>query len=299
MRDQADQLRHLVRQAVKTHPALEPGCPLVVVSGGRRGVGTSTLAIDLAKEISGLGRSTVLVDGNLLRPDLAAILGIDPSDGLAEVLAGHRSAVEVLEPVAELMALLPGRPMADSLPELDHHAMKRLLSEIRSLGSRGDTPVADMAIVDAGSGMSPWVQRLWQSAEQILLVTADDPSAIKESYAALKLAPWGDIDGKLRLVVNLATDLATAQQVSARISATCRQFLGVKLSEPAAVVQQADTEMIAQTEFHSTDANFAYRQSMRLLAADVVNGWVSATSQRMKRMSPKEKLDRTATLAAR
>ena len=63
-----------------------------------------------------------------------------------------------------------------------------------------------MIVLDMGSGMNPWVERLWNASLQILLVTTSQPEAVLESYATLKSTSWGDVDGKLRLVVNQSDD---------------------------------------------------------------------------------------------
>ena len=65
MRDQADELRQLVRQrAVK--PAHEgPGARVVVVAGGAAGVGATTVAVNLAVALARQGRRAVFVDADL------------------------------------------------------------------------------------------------------------------------------------------------------------------------------------------------------------------------------------------
>lgn len=252
MFDQADRLRQLVRETVMEHAALEPGVPLVTVSGARDGVGTSTVALRLAEELAQLGRQVVLVDANLLHPTLAGMLETEVHAGIAEVLSGARSAVEMLEPITNGLHLLPASHSPTALPEMDIRALWRLLVELRTLHGH-----ADLIVLDVGFGMSPWVERMWTAAQQILLVTTTDAAAVRKAYTAVKMAPQGDIDGKLRLVVNHCDDPAHATRVSDSFSSTCRQFLGMKLVGSAAQI----TNSTAQ----------GHRQSVRLLAADVLS----------------------------
>ncbi len=116
MPDQADQLRQLVCQAVEARPTLGPGAPIVVLSGGRSGVGTTTLAIQLARELTRLGKRTVLVDANLVEPQLAARLEVPTHGCLADVLDGSRSVGEVLQLVDEGVSLLASRPASMHRP---------------------------------------------------------------------------------------------------------------------------------------------------------------------------------------
>jgi MinD-like ATPase involved in chromosome partitioning or flagellar assembly len=132
MSDQADQLRRLVRATVQQHVPLQPGPPLVVVSGGQEGVGTTAIAIQLAKELKTQGKRTVLVDANLNHPDIASKwspreglpreslspVNRELRDTLDEVLSGDRTVLEVLQSTSEGVRLLLGRWNADTPPKL-------------------------------------------------------------------------------------------------------------------------------------------------------------------------------------
>ena len=123
-----------------------------------------------------------------------------------------------------------------------------------------------MVIVDAGSGMTPWIQRWWRAAKQVFLITTEQEQAVKNSYAAVKLAPWGDADGKLRLVVNRCDQRESAEQLTARFSSTCRRFLGLHVEQaPAIACGQA--------------SRVAFGHSMRLLAADIVSSCLVVSSR--------------------
>jgi flagellar biosynthesis protein FlhG len=252
MFDQADKLRQLVRETIKENAALEPGVPLLAVSAARAGIGTSTIAARLAQELAQLGKRVILVDANLLNPTLALELAVESHVGISEVLNGTRSAAEVLQSVGPNLHLLPAISNSETYPELNTKALRRLITELRSLHN-----TADLVVLDAGYGMTPWIERLWIAALQILLVTTPDAATVREAYATVKLAPWGDVDGKLRLVVNQCDDAALATRVGDGFSSTCRQFLGMKLVGPAAQVTQI--------------LSSAYRQALRLLAADVLS----------------------------
>jgi len=265
MSDQADQLRKLVRDTVQQHPSLQPGVPLVVLSGGKGGVGVSTVATELAHELASLGKRSVLVDANPLQPDIATQLGLEVRGCLADVLDGNRTAVEVLQPLGESMQLLPGRWAPERPPELGHEAVRRLLTELRALHAQ-----ADVVILDAGSGMSPWVSQLWKSAQQILLVSTHESVAVMDSYAAVKLSPWGDVDGKVRLVINQCDEPQAAKSIGRRFEATCRRFLGIHIAPPIALPSHPDI-VATVTQRNEEQAERDFRQSIRLLAAEVMS----------------------------
>lgn len=268
MHDQADQLRRLVRETVLTERTLLPGVPLVVISGGNAGVGTTTLANRLAQELSLLGNRTVLVDANPARPGIAPHWNVQPHAALADVLGGNRTLVEVLQPVSNNVRLLPGRWDQDSPPDLSDQAIERLLAELRTLGD-----ATDIVLADVGSGMSPWVHRFWQSAQQVLLVTSPEPTAVMDSYATIKMADSQDLGQKLRIVVNRCSDSQQARGVVARLDQTCQRFLGISLPHGLPIANRQESDQ--QGHGYVDD----FQQSVRLLAAEVV-GYSLAISQR-------------------
>lgn len=263
MHDQADKLRELVRETVQEHAVLQPGVSMVAVSGAQRGVGTTTIAIHLAQELAQLGKRVVLVDANLLAPRLRISMQSSHGGGLADVLSGRRSVVEVLEQIGEGIQLLPGVDVARDNPELNPHALRRLITDLRSL-----TNVADLIVLDAGMGMSPWVERLWTAAMQILLVTTVQPAAVMDGYATVKLAPWGDVDGKLRLIINQCHEVNLGMRASDSFTSTCRRFLGMRLLGDATVLA---SEKQLSTGAETLSQRSPLRRSLRLLAADLLS----------------------------
>jgi MinD-like ATPase involved in chromosome partitioning or flagellar assembly len=125
-----------------------------------------------------------------------------------------------------------------------------------------------LVLIDAGSGMSPWAQQLWRAAQQILLISTPDSVAVMDSYAAVKHSPWGDVDGKIRLVLNQCDAPAAGRATGQRFEATCQRFLGIRVVAPAVLATRSD---IVATVTLPLDPDRAFRQSIRLLAADVMS----------------------------
>lgn len=304
MHDQADQLRELVRQSVRADGALVPGAPVIAVSGGQPGAGATTIACRLARELARLGKQVVLVDANLERPSAPKHFAASPlycpprspdqarsgphaanspdqawtgphqdpsglNGTLAEVLAGTRRAVEVLSPAHDGVRLLAGCP-AGAAPPLDARAVQRFLAEIAALSRQ-----VDVIVLDAGSGMNSWVDRLWQAARQILIVATPEPAALIDCYTAVKLSQFHRLDGKLRLTVNCCADPADAAPLARRFAETCLRFLFITPKQPVA---------IPAGRGRAGGDEDAFARAMRLLAADLA-GDFHATSLRLPRAS--------------
>jgi flagellar biosynthesis protein FlhG len=225
MPDQAERLRRLVIDAAPNLRAVGELPRAIVVTGGKGGVGATTLAINLAGALTQQGRRTVLVDA-APNADVAQLLRIDVERGrsLEDVLAGGLSAAEALCEGPAGISLLAGQWAAERAPDRSPKSLDRLMEQLQTLDG-----VTDALVIDSGSGMTNWTRRLWQIAELVLVVTTPDDVAVMDSYATIKRsmpAPESNERLDLRVLVNACHDAATAADVQSRLAASCRRFLG-------------------------------------------------------------------------
>ncbi len=200
------------------------GLPMVAVSGGKGGVGATTVAVNLAASLAERGRRVVLVDAARQHGDLAGVAGVDAgiARSLSEVLAGRCAAADALVPGPAGTLLLADGWAPESPPDWSLSADERLFAELAGLGN-----LADVLVVDTGSGIAPWTGRLWQRAQLAVVVTTVDDVAVMDSYATIKLAT-ASLAGetRVRVVANRCDSERTATEVCGRISNVCRRFLG-------------------------------------------------------------------------
>src|SRR3984893_10444594 len=154
MHDQANELRLLARQwATELEPASDAP-RTIVVSAGKGGVGTTTIAVNLATALARQGCRTVLVDADFSGPDAALLCGIESRDTIADVLSGRRSVHEVLQPGPGGIQVLPGVWPTGAIPNCSPTAQERLLHELDHLGRH-----AEIIVLDVGSGLNHVVRR--------------------------------------------------------------------------------------------------------------------------------------------
>jgi MinD-like ATPase involved in chromosome partitioning or flagellar assembly len=276
MPDQAAQLRKLVRVAAQADPSLAPGGPIVAVSGGRGEMGATTVTCQLARELARLGKQVVVIDANLLRPAVAQHFGADPRPDrtIDAILRGARRAVEILLEVEEGIRILPGVPTGELAPPLDRQALNYFSSELLALSQQ-----ADAILIDAGSGMNPWVDQLWQLARQVLLVATPESEAFLDAYAAVKLSQHHRHDGRVRLLLNRTVDDWELAPLAARFEDTCTKFLRLT-AKPAVALPEFirskhtqprvnDPPERSETTATASVPDEPFRRATRLLAADL------------------------------
>jgi flagellar biosynthesis protein FlhG len=197
----------------------------LVVTGGRLGVGATTLAVNLAAFFAQDAHRIVLIDADLDRADVAAQCNLSSGLGIGDVLAGHKSIHEVLQRGPAGMHVLAGSAAAVEHTTLSERSVERLIKQMASL-----SPYADSLLVDAGNQPRELTARLWSVADSLVLVTSPDAVAVMDTYALVKtLLSRHSLRPRLMLVVNQADDDAVAADVHRRIDQSCRRFLGLKV----------------------------------------------------------------------
>jgi len=223
MPDQAEKLRRMVAEEAPNVPLSAPAPPMIAVTGGKGGVGTTTVAMNLAAALADGGRRVVLVDAARHHADLTELAGIHVCGGgtLSDVLAGKTSAAEALAPGPAGTLLLADRWGARPHSNFSSTAQQRLLAELDALGH-----LADVLVIDTGSGASQWAQQFWQHARLIIVIAACDDVAVMDAYATIKLGTVTASDAEVRVLVNQSRRDGDATEVGRRLALACRRFLG-------------------------------------------------------------------------
>jgi flagellar biosynthesis protein FlhG len=244
MVDQANSLRRLIETAVPEGTAAAPGVPMVVVAGGRAGVGATTVAVNLAAVLADRGEQVVLVDAAQQAPNVAEVAraGAAIEHSLADVMCGSCSAADALAPGPCGSLLLAHRRGGKTTFDVSRHAQQRLFTGLQSLGKD-----ASVLVVDTGSGLTPWTRRFWLRAGVVVLVTTTDDLALMDSYSLVKRAAADGIKAEIRVLANQCEGDASACDAYGRLSSACQRFFSRRVqSLPALPRFTADDQLRSQ-----------------------------------------------------
>lgn len=236
MTETAD-FRRLVFRTAPSSGGQSSDARLLVVSGGRVGVGATTLAVSVATALAQEAQRVVLVDADLHGADAAVRCGVTGKLSLSDVLAGRRSIHEAIQIGPAGMQIVPGSALPETRAAVNERSIGRLLRQLRSL-----LPHADWLIVDAGSQPSELMAQLWGEAHTVMLVTSPDAVAVMDTYALIKtLLTRRTLARPPALVINKLRETESAADVHRRIDQSCRRFLGLAVDFAAALPHDSAT----------------------------------------------------------
>lgn len=206
-------------------PALELPAPFVLLTGGKGGVGKTTLAANLAVELSRAGHRVLLVDLDLGLGNVHLSLALDPARTIEDCLLGGMPLAEVVTTGPAGVDLLAASSGAGALAAQDAGLRARLVDGLCELAPR-----YDFVIGDSAAGIGPDVLSYAAGADHVLAVTTPDPAALTDAYGVIKAL---DAHARERgvevptpeLFLNLVAGVDEARQVASKLRGVCERFL--------------------------------------------------------------------------
>jgi pilus assembly protein CpaE len=178
---------------------------VISVFGPKGGVGTSTIAVNLAialqKEMGKEGR-VALVNGSLQFGDVGVLLNLHPTRSIADLATqGGGIDLDMVESAmiphsSGIKALLapPSPEMADLI--LPEH-MKSILDEMRR--------AFDYIVIDTSTSLHDLMLMILDYSDKVVLITTPDVSSVKNTRLFFELTDaLGYEEEKVLLVINMA-----------------------------------------------------------------------------------------------
>jgi flagellar biosynthesis protein FlhG len=90
--------------------------------------------------------------------------------------------------------------------------------------------IADIILIDTGAGITDNVLRFVMAANDVILVTTPEPTAMSDAYALIKAIGTRDDKKQINLIVNKSESAIEAQTVTQKLNAVASKYLKIKLN---------------------------------------------------------------------
>jgi len=254
----------LARNTGQKRPETNKGYAIGVL-GAKGGVGTTTIALNLAAAFVLRGENAILADFRMGAGAIGLHIGFPQSTGMANVISKASGDIRsnTIEP--ELVTHQSGLRALLSSPRpreaTTNFAVDSMLAAVRALRTMGRP-----AVFDLGSGLTPTVTRLQRELDQVILVVEPNPVALSLAREILRELESDSAGGRIQVVVvNRAqssiqtpwpeVENSLGQELRAIISAAPDQVFQAMRAAVPFVVYQPNTVISSQMMKLSEDLN--------------------------------------------
>lgn len=136
---------------------------------------------------------------------------------------------------------VPGASGFDRLADLSDFERRALVAQLQKLENN-----TDIVVLDCGAGISKNVTTFAASADQVMVVTTPEPTALADAYATVKSLYRQRSTAKLGVFVNMAHSRAQAEATSERLRTVAKSFLNISVAGFGYMLHDSKVELAVQ-----------------------------------------------------
>lgn len=217
--------------------ALRRADNLIAIASGKGGVGKTWFSVTLAHALAKSGKKVLLFDGDLGLANVDVQLGLMPKRDLNDVIRGRLGLDRVVQTFEEgKFDIIAGRSGQASLSALPSQRLALLRDQLLEVAAQYDVVIADL-----GAGVDRTVRMFSASAASTLLVTTDEPTALTDAYAFIKLGNAAGVSRNINIVINMASSISEGEKTYKTLLKACENFL--RLSPPLMGLVRQDSRV--------------------------------------------------------
>lgn len=237
--DQAKTLRALNSRQPESGPRTdsEQVTSVYSITSGKGGVGKTAVTANLAYSLAKLGKKVLILDADLGLANIDVVFGLTPVYNLNHFFAGDQALDSILVDGPLGIKILPAGSGIQNFIRLDSHQKMRLLDGLDSMHNS-----FDYVLIDTEAGISENVTYFNTAAQEILVVTTPEPTAITDAYALMKLLSTKYHEKHFNLVVNQIQNEDEALDVFRKLTMVSNRYLDISIDYLGSVPE--DRQMI-------------------------------------------------------
>lgn len=235
---------------------------LAVISG-KGGVGKSNITLNMALAAQDKGKKVLLIDLDIGMGNIDILIGNSSSATIIDVLTDRKPLLQSLSIGPKGLRYISGGTGLDVMFQLDQRKLTFFANELSHALSQFDYVLFDM-----GAGLSKDQLPFILSAEDILIITTPEPTAIMDAYSAVKHLVLTENKLSMKVAVNRCRDQKEGLDAFARLSRTIHMFLDVQVQFAGSVSDDVivSKAVVEQVPFFIKSPQAKASRSVRILA---------------------------------
>lgn len=226
MQDQANTLRTMETTADSAVSAdhQESATRVYAITSGKGGVGKTAVVANTATAMAKTGKKVLILDADLGLANIDVVFGLAPRYNLNHFFAGDQDLSSILVEGPHGIKILPAGSGVQNFTRLDSNQKLKLLDGLDQMHND-----FDFVLIDTEAGISENVTYFNTAAQEILVVTTPDPTAITDAYALMKLLSTQYHEKRFNLVVNQIQHENEALDVYRKLTMVSNRYLDISI----------------------------------------------------------------------
>ncbi|AOZ94239.1 MinD/ParA family protein [Paenibacillus crassostreae] len=230
MNDQAHSLRKLIsiRDQARTEAQMNQSNPasakFITVCSGKGGVGKSNFTLNFALALQSLGKKVLIFDADIGMANIDVLMGASPQYNLHHLIRREKSIYEIIAKGPNGLSYISGGSGLTDLISLSEHDIQYFTSQIELVANE-----MNYIIFDTGAGLSKENIQFIIAADECIVVTTPEPTAITDAYALLKVIHGINTNVPYQMVINRVDDEKEAMFTANKIKLAAKRFLNIEI----------------------------------------------------------------------
>lgn len=225
MHDQAESLRTLLRSRhIKESPKEERKTRIITITSGKGGVGKSNFTLNFAITLQSYGYKVLVFDADIGMANIDVLMGIRPEYNLYHLMKREKKLEDIIYEGTNGLRFVAGGSGFRDLLQLSEADLDYFADEVNRLNGE-----VDFIIFDTGAGLSKETIKFIVAAEETIVVTTPEPTAITDAYAVIKMVHQMNEDVLFQLMINRVTDRKEGIETAEKIRLTAKRFLNLDI----------------------------------------------------------------------
>ena len=196
---------------------------VLAVTGGKGGVGKTSVSVNLSLALGQLGRRVVLMDADLGLANVDVLLGVKAERTIADVMSGECSLQDILLPAHGIQVI----PASSGVQDLVGMTPGQHAGLIHAFSELADH--MDVLVIDTAAGISDSVLSFVRAVQEVVVVLCNDPSSMTDAYALIKLLNRDSQLHDFCVLTNMTRSSDEGRQLFERFSSVTGRFLDINL----------------------------------------------------------------------